>query len=188
MKLEHDVYRPAVRLGLVVTCLLILPLLAMQVTDEVAWGPMDFVVAGVLLFGTGLLYQAAARKAGRNVQRVAVGVALGAALLLVWSNIAVGLIGSEDDPANLMYLVVLAVGMAGATLARLRPRGMARAMWAMAAAQALVMTVALVLGLGAPASGAAEIIWVNALFIALFAASASLFRESARVAAEGRAA
>jgi hypothetical protein len=37
------------------------------------------------------------------------GLAVGTALFLVWSNLAVGLIGSENNPANMMYLGVLAV-------------------------------------------------------------------------------
>ncbi len=49
--------------------------------------------------------------------RFAVGVALAAAFLLVWMNLAVGLIGSEDNPANLMYFGVLAVGFIGAIIA-----------------------------------------------------------------------
>src|SRR5688572_8042949 len=63
----------------------------------------------------------------RNVYRFAVGVALAAALFLVWMNLAVGLIGTEDNPANLLYGGVLAVGIIGAIIARFRPHGMARA-------------------------------------------------------------
>ena len=55
--------------------------------------------------------------------------------MLVWINLAVGIIGSEDNPANLMYGGVLAVGVAGAVAARFRPGGMARALAATALAQ-----------------------------------------------------
>ena len=51
-----------------------------------------------------------------------------------------------------MYFGVLAVGMAGALIARLRPRGMARALFATALAQALVAAIALIARLGLPYS------------------------------------
>jgi hypothetical protein len=42
--------------------------------------------------------------------RFAVGLALTAAFLIVWMNVAAGLIGIEDDdPANLLYVGVLAL-------------------------------------------------------------------------------
>ena len=68
--------------------------------------------------------------------RFAVGVALMAAFLLVWINLAVGIIGESDELANLMYIGVLAVGIVGAIIARFQPHGMARALFAMAFAQA----------------------------------------------------
>lgn len=80
-----------VRLVVATVFLLMIPLVAMRFTDEVNWTASDFVVAGVLLFGTGLTYELLARKMRRNVYRVAVGVALAAALFLVWANLAVGL-------------------------------------------------------------------------------------------------
>lgn len=164
--------------------ILLLPLLAMQFTDEVAWGPVDFAVAGALLLGTGLLYELAARKAGGVVYRVAAGVALAAALLLVWVNLAVGIIGDEGHPANLMYVGVLAVGVIGALVARFRPRGMARALFATALAQALAAVIAVIAGWGLPASGPAEILLLNGFFVALFAGAALLFRRAAGEQAE----
>ena len=149
-------------------------------TDEVAWTLSDFALAGALLGGTGLMYHLAARKAGSIAYRAAVGVALAAALLLVWINLAVGIIGTEGDRANLMYVGVLAVGIAGALVARFRPGGMARALGATALAQASVAAVALILGLGAPYSPPAEILGVNGIFVALFCGSARLFRRAAR--------
>ena len=60
--------------------------------------------------------------------RVAIGVAVASALILVWINAAAGIIG--DGPINLMYFGVIAVGMIGAFIARLEPRGMSRALFA----------------------------------------------------------
>ena len=159
---------------------LLLPLLAMQITDEVIWDLADFAVAAALLVGTGLTYELAARKAGNIAYRAAVGVALAAALLLVWINLAVGIIGSEDNNANSMYFGVLAVGIIGAIVARFRAHGMARALFATALAQALVCVIALIIGLGSPWSPPAEILALNGFFAALFVGSALLFRYAAR--------
>ena len=116
--------------------------------------------------------------------RLAVGVALVAALMLVWLSLGVGIIGRDGDPANLMYFGVLAVGIIGALVARFRPRGMARALVATALAQTLVGMIAIFGGLGRPWSGALELLCLNGFFVALFVGSAWLFLRAAR----GRAA
>ena len=103
-----------IRIALATAFLLLLPLVAMQITDDVVWSLADFVTAGGLLFGTGLTYVLVAGKGGTLVYRAAVGVALGTALFLVWANLAVGIIGNEGNPANLAYFGVLAVGFIGA--------------------------------------------------------------------------
>lgn len=84
--------RSVVVIVLATAFILLLPLLAMQFTDEVAWGPADFVVVGALLLGTGFMYELAARKASGIAYRAAAGVALVASLLLIWINLAVGII------------------------------------------------------------------------------------------------
>jgi hypothetical protein len=180
MKTDHPAYRRAARLVLAVAFILMLPLLAMQVTDQVVWDLADFAIAGALLVGTGLMYELAARKAGNIAYRTAVGVALAAALLLIWLNLAVGVIGTEGDRANLMNVGVLAVGFVGAIMARFRPHGMARALFATALAQALVAVIALIFRLGAPWSPPAELVFLNGFFVALFVGSALLFRYAAR--------
>ena len=180
MKTDPPANRRAARLVLAAALLLMLPLLAMQVTEHVQWDLADFVVAGALLVGTGVMYELAARKAANTAYRAAVGIALAGALILVWLNLAVGLIGTEDDRANLMYVGVLAVGIIGAALARFRPHGMARALFATALAQALVGVIALIYGLGAPVSGALELLALNGFFVALFVGSALSFRYAAR--------
>jgi hypothetical protein len=180
MKTDHTAYRRAARVVLVPASILMLPLVAMQVTDEVRWDLADFAVAGTLLVGTGVLYELAARKAVNVVYRAAVGVALAAALLLIWLNLAVGLIGTEGDRANLMYVGVLAVGIIGAAIARFQPHGMARALFATALAQALVGVIALIFELGFPESGPLEILALNGFFVAMFVGSALLFRYAAQ--------
>src|SRR5687767_14981326 len=128
--------------------LLLLPLVAMQFTDEMVWDETDFIVFGAMLAGACGAWELAARVTGNTAYRAAIGVALAAAFILVWMNLAVGIIGSEDNPANLMYGGVLAVAIVGAVIARFQPYGMARALVATALAQALVAVIALIAGLG----------------------------------------
>ena len=149
---------------------LLLPLLAMQVTEEVDWDLTDFAIFGAMLVGACGTYELAARVTGNTAYRAAVGVALAAAFILVWMNLAVGIIGSEDNPANLMYGGVLAVGIIGAVIARFQPHGMARAMVATALAQALV---ALIAGLG-------YTLLLTGAFVVLWLTSARLFRKAAQ--------
>ena len=108
----------------------------------------------------------------------AVGMALTAAFLIVWLNAAAGLIGIEDDdPANLLYVGVLAIGLIGAVIARLHPRGLARALFATALGTALVGAIALKLP---NTASSLQIVMLHGMFVALFAGSALLFRYSAR--------
>ena len=79
---------------LAVALLLLIPLIAMQFTHEVNWTLMDFVVAGVLLLGTGLLCELVIRKVNNVRLRIAICVALLAILLLIWVQLAVGIFGT----------------------------------------------------------------------------------------------
>ncbi len=164
-------------LGLAVACVLLVPLVAMQFTKEVVWTFSDFVFAAVVLFGAGLTYILIARQSGNMAYRAAIGLAVATGLLVVWANGAVGLIGNEAEPANLMYYGVLAVGFNGAIVARLRPRGMALASFATALATAMVAVIALIAGMQHyPESSVAEILTVNGFFIELFIVTGLLFQ------------
>ena len=180
--LMQNITRRLMVWAVVVALVLFIPLVAMQFTSEVNWTLSDFVFAGVLLFGTGLTYELVARKAGGIAYRAAVGVALGAAFLLVWINAAVGIIGNEDNPANLMYFGVLAVLSIGIAMARLRPRGMVRALFATALAQMLVPVIALIAWRPSldDAPGILGVFMLNAFFVMLFVVSAFLFRRAAQ--------
>ena len=112
--------------------------------------------------------------------RLAVGLALAAALILLWLSLGVGIIGADGDPANRMYLAVIAIGIIGALIARFRPGGMALVLFAMALAQATIGVIAIVTGLGRPHSGPLELLLLNAFFVALFVGSACLFRRAAQ--------
>jgi hypothetical protein len=167
-----------IRIALATALMLMVPFIAMQYTDEVNWSLLDFVVAGALLFSAGLTYHLVARRAGNIAYRIAIGIAVATALLLVWVNLAVGIIGSENNPANLMYFGVLTVGFVGALIARFQPRGMAGALLATAIAQMLVAALALIAKLDANASPPLEVFVLNGFFATLWIASSLLFRRA----------
>lgn len=106
--------------------LLLLPAVAMQFTREVQWGIEDFIVMGTLLAACAGLVDRATRATDDLFYLGGVAVAVGTAFLLVWVNLAVGIIG--DGPVNLLFFGVVAVAAVGACLARFRARGMAAAM------------------------------------------------------------
>ena len=78
----------------VVTCLLLVPLIAMQFTSEVDWGPFDFIVMGVLLYGTGLSCELVLRKIKKTTHRIIVCGVILFALFLIWAELAVGVFGT----------------------------------------------------------------------------------------------
>lgn len=164
----------------VVTLILLIPLIAMQFTDEVQWTPFDFIIMGTLMMGVGVAYEFAMRMTGSTLYRAAVGVALAAGFLLMWVNGAVGVIGDVDS-ANMLFFGVHAVAFIGSVLGSFRPAAMARAMFAAAAVQALVPFIALAWVPAADfAPGFGRVLILNSFFIAMWITSAVLFREAAR--------
>lgn len=153
--------------------LILLPLIAMRFTAEVAWTASDYVLAILLIGGVGIAYELVVRMTGNAAYRAAVAAALLTGFLLVWSNVAVGIIGDEDNPANLAFFGILAIAVAGAFLARLRPEGMARALFATAFAQLLVSAVALVAHMDLP-------VVIAIFFVGMWVVSGLLFRAAAR--------
>ncbi|MFY2558329.1 hypothetical protein ACN469_11915 [Corallococcus terminator] len=112
--------------------------------------------------------------------RAALCLALFASLSLVWLSLGVGIIGADGDRTNLLYGGVLLVGISGAFIVRLRAAGMARTLVAMAFTQAAIALLAVLTGWGLPWSPPAEILVLNAGFVALFLGAAWLFKRGAR--------
>lgn len=79
---------------LIVGSLLLIPLIAMQFTDEVNWTPLDFVIAGVLLLVTGLIFDLVIRKVKNIKYRIAILIILLVGLFLIWAELAVGIFGT----------------------------------------------------------------------------------------------
>jgi hypothetical protein len=138
-------------------------------TDGVNWGPMDFATIGVLVLGSGLLYEYASTRSTNVAHRAAVGIAVLAGLGLIWVNLGVGMMDVES--ANLMYVLVLFVALIGAAIARFEPREASIAMFATAAAQAVVAAIALMAGLG-------PTLLADAFWIVGWVVSGLLFRQA----------
>jgi hypothetical protein len=162
--------------------LLALPLLAMKFTEDVNWGGYDFFVFGLMLATVGIAFELASRHTKNRLHIFAVALALATAFFLVWANLAVGIIGDEGNPANLMYFGVVAAGVIGSLAARGTPRGMARAMTVTAVAQALVPAIALIAGM-AESTALPAMLTVTAIFCAMWLSSAWLFNKSSAEAA-----
>jgi len=171
--------RAVLRWLLITAAVLAVPALAMALnlaipdpgsgTDGVNWGPMDFATMGVLILGSGLLYEYASSRGRSVVHKAAVGIAVLAGLGLIWVNLAVGMMDVENG--NLMYILVLFVALVGAAIGRFEPHEASIAMFATAGAHAVVAMIAVIANLG-------PTLPADAFFIAAWVASGVLFRQA----------
>lgn len=129
-----------------VALMLATPLLAMQFEDRlqlgVNWSLSDFAIAAFLLGGSGAALEVAVRLSGNFAFRAVAVLGISAALVMVWVNLAVGLVGAESNGANLWFMFVPVAGLFAAALGRFEARGMMRAMLAMAVAQVIAGVLA----------------------------------------------
>jgi hypothetical protein len=177
MNTHVNLFKPLIIVALMTGIILLVPLIAMQYTTAVNWGVGDFIVMGVLLFGTGVAFVILTAYSNNFIHKVAMVFAIGATFLMIWSNLAVGLIGGGSNAGNLMYAAVILVGLVGTYLSRFSSRGMERTMFAMAITFVLIAIIALVANMqDYPGSSVKEIIGVNSFFTVLFVMAGMLFR------------
>ena len=159
----------------VVALILSIPLV-MQFTDEVQWN--EALAYAVMLLVAGGFYELWLwlRRCTR-AYRAAFSVGFAGVLLLGWVSGAVGIIGSENNPANVMYWTVPAVLLIGSLISRFKPRGMAHTLFATAFIQLLVPVVALIIAPGVSwgNAGVIGVFVANSIFVALFVGSGLLF-------------
>ena len=71
--------------------LLLIPLIAMQFTDQVDWALFDFIVATILILSTVFAIDFVIRNVQRNKYRVTFSVLILAMFLLIWVQLALGI-------------------------------------------------------------------------------------------------
>ena len=161
--------------------LLLLPFAAMQVgADGVDWSLGDFIVFGVMLGTVGVAFELAVRASGSRAYRGGAALGLLAMFLVVWANLAVGIVGNEHNPWNQLFFLALLIGIAGSCVVRFRALGMSVAMLVTAAA---LMAAYAVARLNRPEEVGAHLLVEligTSIFALLFVGSAALFRKAAR--------
>ncbi|ELR71533.1 hypothetical protein C900_02596 [Fulvivirga imtechensis AK7] len=177
MEKQKTITPSILRVALATAALLMVPALAMQFTDEVDWKVGDFIIMGVLIFGIGLSYVLISRFGSSLIYKAGVALALCTTFLMIWANLAVGLIGAGPHWGNLMYIGVVAVCIIGVISSHFSTAGMERAMYVTASTLVLVAIIALSANMHEyPGSSVAEIIGVNGFFATLYAISGAFFR------------
>lgn len=159
--------------------LLLIPAAAMQFTTEVNWTLSDFVIMGALLFLTGLAFEVALSRSGNTAYKIGAGLAIGLTLFLIWANLAVGFVGSGPNLPNILLGLAPFVGIIGAIIARLRPHGMARTMYAMAGAVAAAPLIGLVVNRPPFDEGVVAVLGITAFFSLTYVVAGVLFRNAA---------
>ena len=153
--------------------LLLAPAVAMQFEGTgVDWSAGDFIFAAVVFGIVGGLFELAARATSNLAFRIAVAAAVLCAFLQVWINLAVGIIGSEDNPANWTYFAVVMVAASGAIVSLGNPRGLFLTMLAAAGAQVIFSVIHAVNGTPTP--------FIDLFFLALWSLAARLFHRAHR--------
>ena len=71
-----------------------IPMIAMQFTDQVQWNVMDFLVAGIMLLATGLTVILIRKKVKKRYQIILI-ISVFLLLLLGWAELGVGVFGSS---------------------------------------------------------------------------------------------
>lgn len=86
--------RSTARILIGTVLLLAIPLIAMQFTEEVNWDATDFAVMGLLILGTGFLFEFLVTRKSLGRHSIAIGIVVLILLLLTWAELAVGIFGT----------------------------------------------------------------------------------------------
>ncbi|MBU3672045.1 MAG: hypothetical protein FGM43_05795 [Sinobacteraceae bacterium] len=152
--------------------LLLAPAIGMLVSDEVNWGPEDFLLAALLLGAVAVVFELAVRASSSLAYRLASMLTVLGSVVLIAGNAAVGIVGNEGNPINRWFVMVPIMGLVAALWAKFEPAGMSRALLAMAVAQVVASVMVFVL------SGAYTFV-LMCVFAAVWLCAAELFRKAA---------
>lgn len=131
------------------------------------------MIIGILIFVVTHLSQ-------NRTYRYALLLAFVPVFLILWINLAVGIIGEPEHPANLIYIGVPVVAVIGSIVAQFKSAGMARAMNLAATAQGVVAAVTLLIARDEPSRWYWSILILNVVLVLVWMGSAALFRKAAR--------
>lgn len=169
-----------IRLAIITALILLIPLFGNAFVDGWNWGLFDFVFAFILIFGTGVAYELITRKIKNSTYKLAVGLGLLTGFLVIWVNLAVGIIGDEDNPVNVLYFGVLFFGFIGSIVSQSKPKAMAKVLFTAATMQFLVPFIAFFISqptLFEP-PGIVGVLVLNSAFATMFLGSGLLFRQA----------
>ena len=155
------------------------PWLMMRFTGQGAWTAFDFVVFGVMVGVVCIGLELAMRLSNRWTYRLAATMSVLGGFLMVWANLAVGIIGNEENPQNLMFYVVLLIGVLGALITRFSAQGLMWTLRLMAAAQLAVFLIA-------AAFDWALLPVFTIFYFSLWLIAGELFKRSTQVPPDGR--
>ncbi len=145
------------------------------------WDLLDYFAFGTMVTVIVAIIALARRRTRNRAYRGAAVIAVLGAFFLVWVNGAVGIIGNEENEANLLFFGVLAIAFAGSVIARFRAKGMALALYATAIAQVLVAAFAIAMDLGAAGPiWPRDILVMTAVFSVFWLLSGWLFGRAAK--------
>lgn len=161
--------------------LLCVPAIAMRYTAEVDWTASDFVVMGVLLAAVLLGYEVLASRAGSLAYRAAAALTVLGVFLVIWVNLAVGIVGNEDNPWNILFALPIATVVGGTIIVRARAAGMVRVLLFGAAELALIVLAGVYVQHGeADPAIVPRVLGGCGVFVAIWLTAAALFARAAR--------
>lgn len=140
----------------------------------------EFALLGLFMFGLFATFRFLVRRAsGNRFFKYGMALTLLAAFLLFWVNGAVGIIGSENNDANMLYLGVVLIVFGGIVLVRFTALKMKRVALAAACAMVMIAVVALATGLGV--SGPIwpwDVVWITAFFSGMWFLASWFFNKA----------
>ena len=160
--------------------LLLAPLIAMRFTSEVNWTASDFIFAGILFAVIGGAFELAIWASRNRAYRAGAALALLGTFLTIWANLAVGIVGSEDNPPNTLFFIALLLGIIMACVGRFRAKGMSLATLITAASLGIAFVFAVMQPTDEPFVPHIREAFGTGIFAAVFLASSALFRKAAR--------
>lgn len=168
-----------IRLLIITGLILLIPLAGELFVEGWNWGVGGFIFAGVMIFGTGVLFEIGRHMSKSNYYRAGFALALLAGFMIIWGNMAVGFIG-EDNPANVLYMLMLLVAFLAVIGARLKAQAVSYILFGLALGQILIPFAAHIFWSTDFEPGLTRILVLSAGFTGMWIVAALLFRQSTR--------